>query len=144
MCAGTIFLNVGQDNFEIQNTKLCKTNNTSSWMKKGVICWLFHDDLRAREQEREENVTTNSAPKIIQWMIETAFFTIGRNRSDKKIWTLAKYQSQILKNSQMSLKRHGTRLPPKYQYGGVGHCPKISTTPLQQWVFWQCLPFSFR
>ena len=29
--------------------------------KKGVIWWLFHDDLRAREQEREEKETTNSA-----------------------------------------------------------------------------------
>ena len=30
--------------------------------EKGVIWWLFHDDLRVREQE--EKVTTNSAPNI--------------------------------------------------------------------------------
>ena len=34
--------------------------NTSFWTKKSVIWWLFHDNLRAREQE--EKVTTNSMP----------------------------------------------------------------------------------
>ena len=37
--------------------------NTSFWTKK--MCHLmFHDDLRAREQEREEKGTTNFAPKL--------------------------------------------------------------------------------
>ena len=32
------------------------------WTKKVVIWWLFNDDLRAREREREEKRTRNSAP----------------------------------------------------------------------------------
>ena len=39
--------------------------NTSFWMRKGVIWRLFHDDLRAREWEREEKGTRNSALKKI-------------------------------------------------------------------------------
>ena len=32
------------------------------WTKKVVIWWLFNDNLSAREQEREEKRTRNSAP----------------------------------------------------------------------------------
>jgi hypothetical protein len=30
---------------------------------------------------------------------------------------------------------------PKFCFGSK--CPNVSTTPLQQWGFWQCLPFSW-
>ena len=43
--------------------------NSSFWTKKGVIWWLFHDDFRAREWEREKKETTNSArrsPEVLK------------------------------------------------------------------------------
>ena len=40
--------------------------NTSFWTKKGVIWWLFHDDLRARERQREKKVITKSPP-LTEW-----------------------------------------------------------------------------
>ena len=46
---------------------------TSFWMKKGVIWWLFHDNLRAREQEREEKGTTNPAPFTINKQVQKGF-----------------------------------------------------------------------
>ena len=57
--------------FFVPNDKgLAKTTSfcpqSSFWMKKGVIWWLFDDDLRAREREPEKKVTKNSAPKLIK------------------------------------------------------------------------------
>ena len=46
--------------------------NTSFWTKKGVIWWLFHDNLRAREQE--DKVTTNSAPDSPDYQLGWAIF----------------------------------------------------------------------
>ena len=37
--------------------------------KKSCLWWLFHDDLRAREWDREEKGTTNSAPKYSQSIV---------------------------------------------------------------------------
>ena len=70
--------------------------DTSFWMKKGVIWWLFIDDLRARE--REEKGTTTSAPgsSVYTWHecrgndckkeIST-FNTIPSNSDQSNLWS---------------------------------------------------------
>ena len=64
------------ENFTILNKTSC------------LIWWLFNDDLRAREREREEKGTTNSAPKnsLIRFSYCTGFHGFGNQNTWQ--WTI--------------------------------------------------------
>ena len=64
---GSFFLALKSSTFLSENIAVFHSNddlfNQYHFLnEKGVIWWLLHDDLRAREREQEEKGTTNSAP----------------------------------------------------------------------------------
>ena len=54
------------------------------------------------------------------------------------------FQEQVLEKINTLNEKVDTLLElHKQDFQGTILCPNVSTTPLRQWGFWQCLPFSW-